>query len=298
MTDNADMDIQDYLDATGDSAKRSRTVAILVVITCILVFTGLLNELKSNWLLSRIKGSQTPDSDYIQEKIGPPPVDWNTADPEKSALRYYDYRYKEFTAAMTRAYVDSALLLRIPFFGIIIDVNDLGLLGGISFIVLLVWYRFCLSREIDNLRLSFSEVAGGAGDFGDDHASHADDGQRARHQRRLREFYNLLAMRQVFTVPNTGHIKRTPLLQWTPKLICWLPVILHCSVTGYDLLNTPGIGNTLNPIRFGVLAITEVVFAVVLIFLAAMATRRLRLIDGIWDGQWRLVSSIRAAAGQ
>jgi hypothetical protein len=271
------LDVQYYLDAAVDSTKRSRTVAILIVVTCVLVFTGLVNEQKSNWLLSRLNGSRHPEDVYIKEKLGPPPSGWATASAESSSLRYYDYRYKELVGAMTRAYVDSALLLRVPFFGVVVDVNDLGLLGGITFMILLVWYRLSLAREVDNLELYFAEMKGRAEE---------------------REFYNLLAMRQVFTVPRTGKRERTKFLLWAPKLICWLPVALHCSVLGYDLGHTPGIANALNRDRFIILIATEAIFAITLVFLAFMASHRLRRIDSIWDDQWSHLNPLGAIGEQ
>ena len=55
-----------------------------------------------------------------------------------------------------RTYVDS-WVIRVPFFGFSFDVNDLGFIGGIGFVIILVCFRLCLSREIDNLRLSFEQ---------------------------------------------------------------------------------------------------------------------------------------------
>src|SRR5206468_12598531 len=69
--------------------------------------------------------------------------------------RSSDLRYLEFWAAVARTYVDNSWVIRVPFFGFSFDVNDLGLLGGIGFLTILVCLRFCLSRELNNLRLSF-----------------------------------------------------------------------------------------------------------------------------------------------
>lgn len=269
-----ELNIQDYLDATGDSAKRSRNITIAIVIACVLVFTGLLNSLQSNWMLSRFNASKYPNSEYIQGKIGSPPPGWESKRNDDPGMRYYDMRYREFVSALAKSYVDSAMLVRVPFFGIAVDVNDLGLVGGIGFIILLIWYRFSLSREIDNLRLSFSEAA---------------------RLRQLEEFYKLLAMRQVFTIPNTDRLNPIPinrsfLLVWFPKLICWMPVVLHFSVMAYDIGGTPNIGEALSHARFAALVVSEVSIALVMIVLAVMATQRQRRIDHIWDEQWDLIA--------
>lgn len=85
-------------------------------------------------------------------------------------------RYAQSLDDMRNANV---LLVRIPFFGIGFDVNDLGLLGGITFSVLLILFRFTLWREYNNLRLTF-------------HLAKPED---------LRYCYMCLAMQQVLTVP-------------------------------------------------------------------------------------------------
>jgi hypothetical protein len=85
-------------------------------------------------------------------------------------------RYAQSLDDMRNANV---LLVRIPFFGIGFDVNDLGLLEGITFSVILILFRFTLWREYNNLRLTF----------------------RLAKPEDLRYCYLCLAMQQVLTVP-------------------------------------------------------------------------------------------------
>ena len=187
----------------------------------------------------------------------------------KKAEELYEQRYKDFCSSVARTYVDSFLVVRVPFFGFSFDVNDLGLLGGIAFLVILGSFRFCISREVDNLRLSFDE---------------------AHRLRRLKEFYNLLAMRQVFTVPRTPYINRTVFLRITPKLICWLPLLVHLSVTWNDI-RTGWIGKDLQDFRFRLLIGSELVIAFLIIVLASTVTNRMLRLDGLWDQAWEEIKS-------
>lgn len=50
------------------------------------------------------------------------------------------------------------LKVRIPFFGVEFDVNDLGVLTGMTFVALFGWLRFCLSQESINLKLTFAKA--------------------------------------------------------------------------------------------------------------------------------------------
>lgn len=76
--------------------------------------------------------------------------------------------------------VDNIVLIHIPFFGIVLDVNDLGILGGFTFVVILMWFRFSLWRELYNLSSTF---------------------KAAKTDEDLEFCYRALAMSQVLTVP-------------------------------------------------------------------------------------------------
>lgn len=261
------LEIQDYLDATSDASKRTRFVTLLLVVASVLVLVGLLNSLPSQWMLRRIVALGDINGHYTQSKLGPYPSRQQFQDDNayKKAEELYVQRYKDFCSSVGRTYVENFLVVRVPFFGFSFDVNDLGLLGGIAFLVILGSFRFCISREVDNLRLSFDE---------------------AHRLRRLQEFYNLLAMRQVFTVPHTQYINRTVFLKVTPKLICWLPLLVHLAVTWNDF-RTAWIGHDLEDFRFRVLIISELVIASLLVILATTVTNRMRRLDGLWDEAWK-----------
>lgn len=104
------LNLQDYLDATSDSAKRTRTVLVALVVACVLAFAGFLNSLGGSWMLSRVHSFSDPKSEYVVNKLGFTPVSEQ------------DDRYKEFYTAVVRAYVDNAFTIRVPFFGFTFDV--------------------------------------------------------------------------------------------------------------------------------------------------------------------------------
>src|SRR5687768_16169060 len=102
------LDIQDYLDATSDAAKRTRTASITVVVASVLVFAGLLNSLQNSWMHQRLKASNDIRSPYVAGKIGNAP----TAPVTDPSWQAYHYRYKEFYSALIRTYVDSSYVIR------------------------------------------------------------------------------------------------------------------------------------------------------------------------------------------
>src|SRR5258708_1318921 len=123
------LNLQDYLDATGESAQRARTTSIALVVASVVLFAGLLNSIQNSWMIDRLTAFQFPESSYVTAKAGAfhPPSDTGFA-----AMAYRE-RYTQLYGALARVYVESAFVVRVPFFGITIDVNDLGLIGGIAF---------------------------------------------------------------------------------------------------------------------------------------------------------------------
>jgi hypothetical protein len=243
-----------------------------MVIASVVVFAGLLNSIQSQWMHRRMLNLADINSPYTKSKLGPYPERLGKTEEEfTDAKRRYESRYLELCAAVERAYVDTSFTIRVPFLGFSFDVNDMGLMGGIGFLVILTCYRFFLSRELNNLRMSFEE----ARQLGMDH---------------LGEFYKLLAMRQVFTVPVTKHIKRTWFLAVTPKLLSWLPLVIYLAVVVNDVMKdvqTSWIGSALRQgFRMNLLFGSELVAVISMAILCSHINIRLVRMDRLWAEYW------------
>src|SRR5689334_4830640 len=141
------LDLEDYLNAAGDAAQRTRTVTFVLVVASVLALACLLNSLQSTWMRQRIAKVAQADSSYSRRLLGIGSTDPLTPD----HLLHHEALYK----AIIESYVGTALTVRVPLLGITFDINDLALLGGFSFLVLLIWFRFAMLREMDNLRIAF-----------------------------------------------------------------------------------------------------------------------------------------------
>jgi len=175
----------------------------------------------------------------------------------------------QFYGAAARDYVDNAFTVRVPFFGVAFDVNDLGLLVGIGFVVILLLLRFSLGSEIVGLRISFKNVT----------ALSQEPGEL------LERFYELLAMRQVFTLPQLKvenlSIEHHGAEEWSShqpnwsvwilriilKFICCLPFFVYSIVAWHDLQSTALIGKSIDPDHMKVLVIYTATFWVTIFML-------------------------------
>lgn len=260
------LDLQDYLEATSDAAKRTRTVLIALVVGAVLTVAGLLNSLGASWMLARVHDFRNPQAPYVESKLGYQPKDEN------------DPRYQQFYTALARSYVENAFTVRVPFFGFTFDVNDLGLLAGLGFIVILLLLRFSLRSEIISLRLSFKAVADAAD------------------VKKLATFYDLLAMRQVLTmphveVPSENWASRTNrILRVTAKSLCFVPAIVYTFVALHDY-STLGIGIELSKPRTDILKLYTVCFWLIIVALGVWCFRRWLEIDRLWERYWTTVAA-------
>jgi uncharacterized membrane protein len=152
-------DIKDYLEASADASKRTITIVIVMVVASVVVFTGLLNSSQSQWMGLRMRGLADVRSHYTQSSLGHYPERQNFRNDQEfnDAKRMFESRYLELSEGVVKAYLDT-LSIHVPFFGFSFDMNDLGLLGGIGLVVILTCYRFFLSRELNNLQMSFEEA--------------------------------------------------------------------------------------------------------------------------------------------
>jgi hypothetical protein len=274
-SESGPLNIQDYLDATSEASRRTRAVHFAIVIASVLMLAALVNSFPHNWMRQRLSRFADQKHEYVNSILD----DKEHPDPEHpgperrggEAPNPRFERYKAYYQNLARDYVDNSLVVRVPFFGIAFDVNDLGPIGGIGFIILLLTMRFCLSREVDNVRLAFRAAVA---------------------LKQLDAFYQLLAMRQVFTVPPGTTIRRSKLLLLTPKFFVFLPLIVFFAVVANDWA-TVATGTQLS---FGH---TLVVFAMEVLLLPAIVllTRgligRLRYIDSLWERMWKQVGSPR-----
>ena len=259
--------LHDFAEAARDSSRRTRTLLVVLVVACVLALVGFLNSLESGWMLQRVRAASDPASAYIAQKLEFAP-DMNPA--ARDALQ----------AAIIRAYIDNAMTVRVPFFGVAFDVNDLGLMGGIGFVTILMLLRFSLRTEIASLRIAFkAAVRETAGD-----------------PPRLEAFYDLVAMQQVLTFPQMRDersgwsIKRPHLLRAVPKLICFLPVVVYTMVAVNDY-QSQHVANVINPLHTRILLAYTGVLWVLILGLASWCFARLMRIDQIWDEYWQLVTS-------
>jgi hypothetical protein len=118
---------------------------------------------------------------------------------------------------------EDVLSLHIPFFGISFDINDLSLVSGITFTIILIWLRLSLWTELNSTQQVFERVD-------------------VKDLKEVKDYYEYLGTRQVFTIPLSfdEQLKKYGERQWRLMLILLiaLPVALQGLLLANDLYTT------------------------------------------------------------
>jgi len=262
-----DFDINYYVDASHDAAKRTRTVTIILVVASVLISIGWYNSLRWSWARDRVRQAYDLTDESISKILrpnNPPPGN----DPQAVSYR------TQLQEATVNAYVENVRFIKVPFFGIAFDVNDLGTIGGLALITVLVLLRYSLSREIKNLNVSFEESV-----------LHG----------RLCAFYHALAMRQLFTVPNMRGETRNRKLARLPELVSIVPAVIFTLGVAYDFYST-FILNVYKPENVAYTHVFESLWLMGIWGLSLKCLGRKRHINSIWDNYWGRMSREQTVA--
>jgi hypothetical protein len=261
---HAPLGLRDYLDAAISASNRSRNIIVIFVITSVIVGIGTLNALALGWAADRLKASKTIDSIYVHEKIGVPPPK-NT--PEYQA---YDEHYKQLYGAFVTSYVESALAVRAPLFGVAIDVNDLGAVGGFALLIELLMFGIAVRRECKNLNIGFI---------------------RAQSEDALPVFYDILAMAQVLTIPAHEPADQRHGARSVVGLICFLPLVAQATLVAHDIY-TDSTGVLLDNLHDKILLFVELGWLFLIVGLTVRIWRQVHDTEAIWN-EWAKIRFLK-----
>lgn len=255
--------IKEYLAAVSASSTRARYVLILMILASVVVFSAFWNSREGSWVTSRL------DCIAAAEQFKAGKIGRDEYERGKECAENYNLDSVDEAIAMheelRRTMVDNVLTVHVPILGMRFDVNDLGMLGGFAFAVLLLWFRFALWQEQENLRRVFAHVP----------------------KENKKEVYIALAMHQVLTVPPNLDGKPRDEAVWGYLVLglLFLPFLVEATVFFHDCM-TLTLGNAVNPRSALVVLGVSIVFTVLTLVFTINA---LTIVRGT-IGTWRKVS--------
>ena len=176
---------------------------------------------------------------------------------------------------------DNVLTLHIPFFGTSFDINDLSLISGITFTIILIWLRLSLWTELNSTQQVFERVD-------------------VKDLKEVKDYYEYLGTRQVFTIPLSfdEQIKKYGERQWRLMLILLiaLPVALQGLLLANDLYTTD-IGISISTPNTIMVLISGFFFLATTFVLMFSCLSIVSAINHHWREQARRIKELQEGAG-
>jgi hypothetical protein len=219
-----------YVEAAALAGDRVRTVIIVMLVASVFVFTQIMNA--DGWwdrrIETRVYALRLLDSNFDEK------ADILSKDPqaqEKETVIYQRARHfinnsgykvndkndqdrlKDQIKELTKLRDQELRLVRLPFFGAAFDANDMGIFAGITFTVVLLWLALTIKREHRNIQIAFGI---------------------AKTKESFQLCYNLLAMRQVISVPPTLANRLSRPLGYMFKVLYLMPLLIYVCLFYHD----------------------------------------------------------------
>ncbi len=290
-------EIKIYVEAATAASDRGRLVLLVTITISVLAFSAFWNARQESWLNSRLHMARLADLACKHEwKVDSIP---EIIDDDKQLIdqahTYYADRHfdgckhlADVVKSLQEIQTKEVNQVKVPFFGSQFDVNDLGMFAGFAFVVSLIWFRYSLAREYINLVLCFQAALQHTGN----------------HSKKT--FYNLLAMRQVMTIPppleedparsfrHAGSRTRRALRflwQHVSILLYTLPFWVQFLIVKSDR-QTFSLGRSVSPHNAQIVILTERAFLVAILILTFLCLHLAHRIDLKWE---KAVKEFRAA---
>ena len=213
------VDIQVYVSAATESSRRTSSAMYLLLVASVVIFAAYWNVRPGSWTASRIIMSEDALRWYgwreeARAKLSP---DQRAQfDRSRRFAQMFNLTTREALEADIKHHTDryrQQSVISIPIFNIQVDVSDLGLLGGFTFVNLLILLRLSLGRELANLKFVFAE---------------------ANRRQQLQTAFHLLSMHQVLAVPPHQGAMIGRFWSKTNRALLVLPLIIQSLVFKND----------------------------------------------------------------
>ncbi|HYE55907.1 MAG TPA: hypothetical protein VD996_13740 [Chitinophagaceae bacterium] len=235
----ADPAIQQICDASNATSNSTRSVLYVLVLVNVLALITVLNSINWNWTDARIHHAKKTIDTLRQKELA--------ATDETDKKRYQDSIsvHSEVLKLHERSNVENYINIRVPIIGNAFDVNNLGIVAGVSFTILLFILRFTLGREIANLRLALNAITKRYPNNANERDFAGAVPERElphllpsiNYTRRLHH-YNSLSMNEIFTLPPleiTPNRIQKKFIGWLIMRIYYLPLITHLFIVLNDI---------------------------------------------------------------
>lgn len=283
-----DIAIQKTCEVSNATSGSTRSVLYILLITNILSLIAVVNTRPGNWLEHRIGFVQAK----MHELQNTACSHQTTAAAHTGPCPYCLDSIRAVMNALQRNKVENIQTVRIPVLGNTFDVNDLGIISGFTFLVLMIILRLTIAREINNLKLALLAIterypaSANPEDFeayikkqkqkSGNESVKEEAILRSINYTRRKHHYNYLSMNEIYTMPPLDVEKKSvsgKISGWVVVNMYWLPFIVMAVITYNDIITfTRGSQLDQDNAWFGVCS--EVILAILIALFSYLCTRQ------------------------
>lgn len=268
MANQNDIGVMEFVEACERASARTRWVILVMIVASVVGFTASWKAGTSGW----IEGRLTLARDALMY-FRVPENEKNilmSENPEKYSKveKWIEARFintesqiQAHVLYMEKVYTENVRLIRLPFFAITLDTNDLGVICGITFIIMMLVFRLNVGRELENYDEIFNHIA-------------TDTNREV--------LYKLLRMNQVLSTPPDSKGKQSLFWLIIPKLLYILPLLVQFFIIYNDLTTLPQ-GMLISASSTILVMIISVSCFVLLLVLTVQCVYRAIQLDQIWQ---------------
>lgn len=288
--------LRNYIEAAGESSRRSRTFSVILITASILFFMAFWNSAEWSWNKHRMKIYEDvikfwpldkEDKDFKKLHKNDESLYKRYKKAKKFAKEKFHYdhsiykgkendieNFRQIVMLKLSALQDirsgGVINIEVPFFGTSFDINDLGIFSGITFFIILLMLGYSLSREHENIAFFTNEI----------------DDIESKHY-----YYSMLATKQVLTVPPKELSQERFWKIWKimPRILVWVPVIINFSIVFNDCI-TIKIGENVSCFRAWLGVFLGGTFFIIVFLIAYRCNKIWKTIDKEWENMFKKVS--------
>lgn len=256
--------------------KTYRQLLVVLATCCVLISIGVWNSFEFSWMTKRLSVHQKMIEWHgfiIDDGFNPDTCKLitNKDEFEYCKRHYFEKGYSKESLLqvhnnLNRLYNEHYLTMKVPFFGVSFDINDLSIFGGIAFCMISYLLLYYANLRKNHLRIAIKTVE----QIKDD-----DDLKR--------DCFNLICMFQTFTKSAKKNNNSIKIVTAISRNIYWIPVVILLGVLVYDGYTYRNGTEMLNsPIRTSLSLTIGVVFELLLIIIVLGVRRSINKYNRLW----------------
>jgi len=199
-----DQGVHTLCEEYNSSSGSTRSVLYFLLLINVLSLIAVINSHRNNWTNNRLDSLYNEIQDLYTQKQSVRDSNERRKIEDRLILtkRVREYNIKNK--------IEKYQNVQVPILGNSFDINNLGIVSGITFIILLVILRFTLTREKNNLRIALESISERYIDgtiekeFADDYKRFSGNTTEVINQinkTRRKHHYNFLSMNEIFNLP-------------------------------------------------------------------------------------------------